>query len=72
VLGHLSDDCNDPATAARHIRQALDAAGANEARVVCAERHKPTPTIEVVRPRRSASVSFCFSAADETGQLALL
>jgi phosphoribosyl 1,2-cyclic phosphodiesterase len=72
VLGHLSDDCNDPATAARHIRQALDAAGAKEARVLCAERHKPTPTIEVVRPRRSASVGFCFAAADETGQLSLL
>lgn len=73
VLGHLSDDCNDPAVASRHIRQALDSAGANEARVICAERHKPTPTIEVVR-RRSASVNFCFApaSADETGQLALL
>ncbi|MBL9177865.1 MAG: MBL fold metallo-hydrolase [Verrucomicrobiaceae bacterium] len=73
VLGHLSDDCNDPVVASRHIRQALDSSGANEARVICAERHKPTPTIEVVR-RRSANVSFCFApeTADETSQLALL
>jgi hypothetical protein len=71
VLGHLSDDCNDPATASRHIRQALDAAGATEARVICAERHKPTPTIEIVR-RRSSGVSFCVAAStDSAGQLAL-
>lgn len=73
VLGHLSDDCNDPATASRHIRQALDSAGANEAHVICAERHKPTPTIEIVRRRSNTSVSYCFApAADKTGQLALL
>lgn len=71
VLGHLSDDCNDPATASKYIRQALDAAGAVDAKVHCAERHKPTPTIEVVR-RRSSGVSFCVAAsADSTGQLAL-
>lgn len=72
VLGHLSDDCNDPVLAARHIRQALDAAGATETRVTCAERRQPTPTIEVVRKRRVANVSFCFAKADDSGQLALL
>lgn len=71
VLGHLSDDCNEPALASRYIRQALDAVGATDARVICAERHKPTPTIEVVRHRRETKASFCFTA-DESGQLALL
>jgi len=72
VLGHLSDDCNDPSTASQHIRQALDASGANEARVICAERHKPTPTIEIVRRSSNASASFCFAPTGETGQLSLL
>lgn len=72
VLGHLSDDCNDPTVACRYVRQALDACGAQEARVICAERHKPTPTIEVVRQRRTATVSFCFAPMEENGQLALL
>lgn len=71
VLGHLSDDCNDPVVAARHIRQALDSSGANDARVICAERHKPTPTIEIVRRRSIAGVSFCVASADPAGQLAL-
>jgi len=71
ILGHLSDDCNDPDLASRYIRQALDAAGAAEARVICAERHKPTPTIEVARPQRGPKASYCFAAADEAGQLAL-
>lgn len=71
VLGHLSDDCNDPVIAAKYIRQALDSAGAKEARVTCAERYKPTATIEVVRRRTSTTVSFCFATADESGQLAL-
>lgn len=72
VLGHLSDDCNDPAVACRHVRQALDSAGAKDARVLCAERHKPTATIEVQRRRTSTTVSFCFAAADDSGQLAFL
>ncbi|MFM7604716.1 MAG: MBL fold metallo-hydrolase [Prosthecobacter sp.] len=54
VLGHLSDDCNDPALASKRVRSALDAAGAKEARVVCAERRKTTPTIEVARTRQRA------------------
>lgn len=72
VLGHLSDDCNDPAVAIRHIRQALDAVGATEAKVVCAERRKPTPTIEVVRRRASGKVSFCIASSEPAGQMALL
>jgi phosphoribosyl 1,2-cyclic phosphodiesterase len=54
VLGQLSDDCNDPDLASKRIRSALDAAGAKDARVVCAERRKPTPTLEVARTRPSA------------------
>jgi phosphoribosyl 1,2-cyclic phosphodiesterase len=49
MLGHLSDDCNDPAIAIHHVRQVLDRAGFHEASVACAERHKPTRTIEVAR-----------------------
>lgn len=54
VLGHLSDDCNDPDLVSKRIRSALDGAGAREARVVCAERHKPTPMLEVARTRPKA------------------
>jgi hypothetical protein len=49
MLGHLSDDCNDPAIAIRHVRQVLDRAGLHEASVACAERYQPSPTIEVAR-----------------------
>ena len=51
ILGHLSGDCNDPDLAARRMRSALDSVGAVDARVLCAERHKPTPTIQVARQR---------------------
>jgi phosphoribosyl 1,2-cyclic phosphodiesterase len=47
VLGHLSEDCNSPDRAVFQIRHALDAAGATQTRVVCAECSKPTPKIEV-------------------------
>lgn len=63
VLGHLSDDCNDPAVAIRHIRAALDSAGAAEARVLCAERHKPTPAVEVARLRPRARFQIVDPAA---------
>jgi hypothetical protein len=69
VLGHLSDDCNDPDLASKRIRTALDAAGAKDARVVCAERRKPTATLEVARSRPRAV--FQLVGASET-QMELL
>jgi phosphoribosyl 1,2-cyclic phosphodiesterase len=65
VLGHLSDDCNDPVLASKRIRSALDAAGAKEARVVCAERRKTTPTIEVARSRPRAVFQLVGSAESQ-------
>ncbi len=65
VLGHLSDDCNDPILASKRIRSALDAAGAKEARVVCAERRKTTPTIEVARSRPRAVFQLVGSAESQ-------
>ena len=53
VLGHLSDDCNDPARAANRIRESLQRAGVPDARVLCAERRTCTTTIEVARPHAS-------------------
>ncbi len=47
ALGHLSEDCNMPHLAASRIRRALNAAGAKEVRLICAENDNPTPTIEV-------------------------
>ncbi len=69
VLGHLSDDCNDPAVAIRHIRKALDTAGAKEARVLCAERHKPTPTVEVARSRPRSQFQLVSDPAHSQMQL---
>jgi phosphoribosyl 1,2-cyclic phosphodiesterase len=54
VLGHLSDDCNDPATALQRISAVLVAAGVGDARVHCAGRHQPTPWLEVARRTSSA------------------
>lgn len=69
VLGHLSDDCNEPAVATRHIRAALDSAGAKDARVICAERHKPTATIEVARMRPRAKFQLVSSIQQTELQL---
>jgi phosphoribosyl 1,2-cyclic phosphodiesterase len=56
VLGHLSDDCNDPDVARKKISTALHNAGAPHVRVVCAPRREPTPWIEVAQahPTRGA------------------
>jgi phosphoribosyl 1,2-cyclic phosphodiesterase len=50
VLGHLSDDCNDPKTAKRKISSALSQAGFPTVAVHCAQRHAPTPWIEIGVP----------------------
>ncbi|MEI6536090.1 MAG: MBL fold metallo-hydrolase [Verrucomicrobiaceae bacterium] len=47
VLGHLSDDCNDPDTAKKKISPALSQAGFPGVAVHCAQRHAPTPWLEV-------------------------
>lgn len=72
VLGHLSDDCNDPDTATRRIAAVLDRAGVQGARVLCAERHKPTATIDVARPRPPQGAAFAtFSEPLPPRQMAL-
>jgi phosphoribosyl 1,2-cyclic phosphodiesterase len=47
VLGHLSDDCNQPGIACERIREALRELGLHETEVCCAPRHQPTPWLEV-------------------------
>ncbi len=49
VLGHLSDDCNDPDIAQKKIAAALQGAGVPDAKVVCACRERPTGWFEVAR-----------------------
>ena len=51
VLGHLSDDCNCPIIARDKILATLKEAGVHEAQVRCAQRHEPTPWLEVARRR---------------------
>jgi len=71
VLGHLSDDCNDPDRVVRRMQESLHRVGVKDTRVLCAERHKPTATIEVARRR----VTLCMSGSTApavTQQLALL
>jgi phosphoribosyl 1,2-cyclic phosphodiesterase len=57
VLGHLSDDCNDPDRASRRIQESLQRVGIHDTRVVCASRRCLTPTIEVARRRVVISLS---------------
>ena len=49
VLGHLSEDCNDPETAVRSVQSALAKLKIEGVNVRCAERGQPTPTLEVSR-----------------------
>ncbi len=51
VLGHLSDDCNDPDRVVKRMQESLHRVGVKETRVLCAERHQMTATIDVARPR---------------------
>ncbi len=67
VLGHLSDDCNDPDVACRKIMEALGQSLAATARVMCAHRHEPTPWLEVARrsPTPLAALSAAVAAFPE-------
>lgn len=49
VMGHLSNDCNNPNLVSQRIRMALEAAGATQTSIVCAERTKPTPTLAIAK-----------------------
>lgn len=49
VLGHLSEDCNDPNRAVQRVREALRAAQVDGVQVTCAERHRPSSAFEVAR-----------------------
>jgi phosphoribosyl 1,2-cyclic phosphodiesterase len=49
VLGHLSDDCNDPDRVVKRMQESLHRVGVLETRVLCAERHCGTMTVEVAR-----------------------
>ncbi|MBX7208293.1 MAG: MBL fold metallo-hydrolase [Verrucomicrobiaceae bacterium] len=49
VLGHLSDDCNDPDIATRRVLDALRTANIDGVTVRCAGRNAPTETLEVAR-----------------------
>ncbi len=44
VLGHLSEDCNDPEKACEFIREALRAHALSHVDVWCADRRHPSPT----------------------------
>jgi len=52
ILGHLSDDCNDPARAIRRIQEPLHRLGIKDTRVLCAERRACTETLEVAHRRQ--------------------
>lgn len=49
VLGHLSEDCNDPDLAVRRVYEALKNVNVDGVSVRCADRHQPTETLEVAR-----------------------
>lgn len=70
VLGHLSDDCNDPDRAAQRVQESLHRVGIKDTKVQCAQRRCLTPTIEVARRRVVISLSTS-SPAPSMQQLAL-
>lgn len=70
VLGHLSDDCNDPDRATQRIQESLHRIGIKDTKVQCAQRRCLTPTIEVARRRVVISLSTS-SPAPSMQQLAL-
>lgn len=57
VLGHLSDDCNDPDRVVKRMQESLHRVGVKETRVICAERRQPTQTIEVAKKRQTIALS---------------
>ncbi|SKB01614.1 Phosphoribosyl 1,2-cyclic phosphodiesterase [Prosthecobacter debontii] len=71
VLGHLSDDCNQPDRAIRCIQESLKRVGNTETKVLCAERRCHTQTIEVARRRVVISLSVSASTTTVQQQLAL-
>ncbi|CAN5419269.1 MBL fold metallo-hydrolase [soil metagenome] len=52
VLGHLSEDCNQPDLAASSARRALESAGFGAIAVICAERKAASACIQVRPPAR--------------------
>lgn len=71
VLGHLSDDCNDPSRAAQRIQESLHRVGVKDTRVLCAERRCLTATIEVAKRRVVISLSVTVPPAPVMQQMAL-
>jgi phosphoribosyl 1,2-cyclic phosphodiesterase len=49
VLGHLSEDCNDPTTAVNFIRRALAGNCSQEVEIWCADRKNASPKRDVAR-----------------------
>ena len=49
VLGHLSEDCNDPDTATKFIRTALAEKSLTDVHIWCADRKLASPTRDVAR-----------------------
>lgn len=69
VLGHLSDDCNDPDTAKKKISAALCEAGFPGVAVHCAQRHAPTSWLEVGRHIQEPTPNMDFA---DSAQLQLI
>ncbi|MCW0219282.1 MAG: MBL fold metallo-hydrolase [Prosthecobacter sp.] len=57
VLGHLSDDCNDPDRATKRMQESLHRVGIRDTRVLCAERRCLTQMIEVAKRQVVISLS---------------
>ncbi len=71
VLGHLSEDCNDPDIAARRVMQALHSKNIDGVNVWCADRHQPSRAFEVA-DRSKAGRYRVVPAHIEEKQLVLL
>ncbi len=59
ILGHLSQDCNEPELAVAVMRETLRRRGREEIDVCCAEQREPTPCFPAISAGRS---TVCHSA----------
>lgn len=48
MLGHLSQDCNSPECATKHIEESLRDIGRHDVRIVCADRETVGPSVRVL------------------------
>lgn len=73
ILGHLSEDCNCPTKARMRVGAALARIGVGNVHIHCADRHAPSPWLDVARPPQIVTKSkpLVLPESETTEQLSL-